>query len=125
MIYSGSSFEFSEFRIKAKVLDPCGSGNNLYFLSIFGKLKFNQKEESINYLTFSISYYSPTVHTVQNSRNVVAHLIARQTSGAEVPGSNPASPTMILVRCIFPYCGELRQIYMYIPLYIYIYFFFF
>ena len=31
--------------------------------------------------------------------NVVAHMIARQTSGAEVPGSNPASPTMILGRC--------------------------
>ena len=34
MIYSGfgSSFEFSEFRIRiqAKVPDPCGSGSNLY-----------------------------------------------------------------------------------------------
>ena len=32
---------------------------------------------------------------------VVAHLIfvAHQTSGAEVLGSNPASPTMILMRC--------------------------
>ena len=32
MIYSGSgsSFEFSEFRIQAKVPDPCGSGSNLY-----------------------------------------------------------------------------------------------
>ena len=27
---SGSSFEFSEFRIQAKVPDPCGSGSNLY-----------------------------------------------------------------------------------------------
>ena len=26
-------------------------------------------------------------------------LVAHQTSGAEVPGSNPASPTMILMRC--------------------------
>ena len=38
--------------------------------------------------------------------DVVAHfcrcggsLVARQTSGAEVPGSNPASTTMILMRC--------------------------
>ena len=32
MIYSGSgsSFEFSEFRIRAKVSDLCGSGSNLY-----------------------------------------------------------------------------------------------
>ena len=32
MIYSGSgsSFEFSEFQIQAKVPDPCGSGSNLY-----------------------------------------------------------------------------------------------
>ena len=29
----------------------------------------------------------------------VAHLVARQTSGPEVLGSNPASPTMILGRC--------------------------
>ena len=66
-IYSGSgfSFEFSEFRIRAKVPDPCGSGSvsNLYYLSIFRNckkthLKFNHKEESINYLRFSISYYT-------------------------------------------------------------------
>ena len=31
-------------------------------------LKFNHKEESINYLPFFISYYSPTVHKVQNSQ---------------------------------------------------------
>ena len=37
--------------------------------------------------------------------DVVSHwrcagsLVAHQTSGAEVPGSNPASPTMILMRC--------------------------
>ena len=31
--------------------------------------------------------------------NVVAHLVARQTSGAKVPDSNPASPTIILGRC--------------------------
>ena len=38
------------------------SGYNLYYLSIFGNykkhLKFNQKEESTNYLLFSISYYT-------------------------------------------------------------------
>ena len=38
MIYSGSSSEFSEFRIRiqAKVPDPCGSGSNPCYLSIFG-----------------------------------------------------------------------------------------
>ena len=36
---SGSSSEFSEFRIgiQAKVLHPCGSGSNPCYLSIFGK----------------------------------------------------------------------------------------
>ena len=62
MIYSGSGyrFEFSEFRTQAQlaqVPDPCGSGSNPYYSSIIG----NQKEESINYLPFSISQYSPTV----------------------------------------------------------------
>ena len=58
MIYSGSgsgsSSEFSEFwfriRIQAKVADPCGSGSNQCYLSIFvnckqNHLKFNHKEE--------------------------------------------------------------------------------
>ena len=36
---------------------------------------------------------------VAHSGDVVAHFVARQTSGAEVPGSNPVSPTMILERC--------------------------
>ena len=50
-----------------------GSGSNPCYLSIFGNckqnhLKFNHKEESINYLPFFISYYSPTVHKVQNSQ---------------------------------------------------------
>ena len=45
----------------------------LFTVSIFGNckqnhLKFNRKEESINYLPFSISYYSPTAHKVQNSK---------------------------------------------------------
>ena len=81
MIYSGfgsgSSSEFSEFwiRIQAKVPDPCGSGSNPCYLSIFGNckqkhLKFNN--QSINYLPFYISYYSPTVPEpvlkVQNSQ---------------------------------------------------------
>ena len=72
MIYSesgsGSSSEFSEFRIQAKILDPCGSGSNPCYLSRFGNwkqnhIKFNHKEESINYLPFSISFYSPTYST--------------------------------------------------------------
>ena len=82
MIYSGpgSSSEFSEFRIQAKVSDPCGS--NPCYLIIFGNckqnhLKFNHKEESINYLPFSISYYSSTVHKVQNSKrnNIFIYLL--------------------------------------------------
>ena len=75
MMYSGSgsSSEISEFRIHAKVPDPCGSGSNPYFLCLFGNckqnhLKVNHKEESINYLPFSISYYCSTVHNVQNSQ---------------------------------------------------------
>ena len=38
--------------------------------------------------------------------DVVAHWYTRQTSEAEVPGLNPASPTMILGRCriIVLYC---------------------
>ena len=49
------------------------SGSNPYYLSILenckhSHLKFNHKEESINYLPFTISFYSPTVRTVQNSQ---------------------------------------------------------
>ena len=45
-----------------------GSESYPYYLSIFGNylkkhLKFNQREESINFLPFSISLYSPTVGT--------------------------------------------------------------
>ena len=79
---SGSSSEFSDFRIQTKVSDPCGSGSNPCYLSIFenckqNHLKFNHKEESINYLPFSISYYSPTVHKVQNSKrkNIFIYLL--------------------------------------------------
>ena len=67
MIYSGSgsSSEFSEFRIpiQAKVPDSCGSGSNPCYLIIFGNckqnhLKFNRNEESINYLPFYIILHS-------------------------------------------------------------------
>ena len=90
MIYSGSGSEFSEFRIciriQAQVPDLCESGsesNPCYLITgIFGickqnHLKFNHKEESINYLPFSISYYSPTVHKVQNSKrnNIFLYLL--------------------------------------------------
>ena len=77
MIYSGSgsSSEFSEFRIRiqAKIPNPCRSGSNPCYLSLFGNckqnhLKFNHKDEYVNYLPFSISYYSPTVYKVQNSQ---------------------------------------------------------
>ena len=48
------------------LINPC-------YLNIFGNCKQNQiklklKEESINYLPFSISYYSPKVLKVQNSK---------------------------------------------------------
>ena len=51
---SGSRFEFYEFliRIHAQVQDPCGSGSNPYYSSIFERkthTKFYQKEESINH----------------------------------------------------------------------------
>ena len=86
MIYSGSGSEFSEFRVRiqAKVPGPCGSGSNPCYLSVFrnfkqNHLKFNHKEDStgINYLPFSISYYSPTVHEVQNSKrnNIFIYLL--------------------------------------------------
>ena len=56
-------------RIQATVMDPCGSGSNPCYLSIFGNckqnhLQFNQLEESINYLPFLFhTYYSPAVCT--------------------------------------------------------------
>ena len=58
--YSGSSYEFFEFRILPMHLS--------IFDNYYKKhLKFNQKEESTGYRTylllFSISYYSPTVHS--------------------------------------------------------------
>ena len=91
MIYSGSesSSEFFESRnrIQAKIPDLCGSRSIPCHLSIFGNceqnhLKFNHKEESVNYLPFSISYYSPTVHKVQNShRNYIFSWIRNNNSG--------------------------------------------
>ena len=58
---SGSSFEFSELRIQAKVPDPCGSGSNPYYSSIFGNYKnahhkFCQKEEC-TYQLSAIFYF--------------------------------------------------------------------
>ena len=55
-----------KFRIYA---DPDPSSNPCY-LSLFrnckqNHLKFNHKEESINYLPFSTSYYSPTKSRIQ------------------------------------------------------------
>ena len=43
---SGSSFEFSEFRIwiHAKVPDPCGSGSNTYYLSTYMYLEIGLKK---------------------------------------------------------------------------------
>ena len=56
----GSSYEFSEIQIRIKPI-----GTVLLYLSKFGRkkkqLKFIQKEEFLNYLPFSISYYSPTL----------------------------------------------------------------
>ena len=57
------------FRIRIQlwiflVLDPDPSHINKYKKH----LKFKQKEESINYLPFSILYYSPTVNKVSNSQ---------------------------------------------------------
>ena len=58
MIYSGSSFEFSEFRIQAKVPDPCGSeyGSNPNYLSVLERRIYQ-----LQYMPCSILYYSPIV----------------------------------------------------------------
>ena len=52
--------------------------------------------------------YNPTLYMIYYGDVVatVCTLVACQTSEAEVPGSNPASPTMILGRCriIVSYC---------------------
>ena len=71
---SGSSFEFSEFWIQAKVPDSCGSGTNPYYLTIFGNYEKNTLNSTkknnvpvtyqLQYLPFSISYtQSYTTHS--------------------------------------------------------------
>ena len=62
MIYSGSgsSFEFSEFRIR---IQPILLRHHCNFFKYF---KFNHKEEFTNYLTFSMSKYSPTILYTQS-----------------------------------------------------------
>ena len=104
---SGSSSEFSEFRIRiqAKVPDRLGSGSNPCYLSIFGNcnqnhLKFNHKEESIIQLPFSISCYSPTVHKVQNSEKLHFYLsalsyLAGSGSGTIIPDPGKSSTTLL------------------------------
>ena len=82
-----------------KVPDPSGSGSNPWYLSIFGNCKqnhlnFNHKEESINYLPFSTSYNSPSVHKVQNSqRNYIftsaLSYLSRSGSGTIIPDPDP------------------------------------
>ena len=54
MIYSGSSFESSEFRIQAKVPDPCG-----YISDIFGIAKKTeiQSKRTIYQLPVSAIFY--------------------------------------------------------------------
>ena len=50
-------------------------------------------------------------HELLEIFNEVKISSVQQTSGAGVPGSNPASPIMILMRCriIVKYCRNLRQ----------------
>ena len=67
------ALNFFEFRIQAKVKDPCGSGSNPCYLSIFGnckvnQLKFNHKEESINYLQYIFYFILCTVLQYTKSR---------------------------------------------------------
>ena len=58
-----------QLRFHLVTLDPDPTHIIWAYLEIIKKKrKFNQKEESTNYLPFSISYYNPTVHTVQNSQ---------------------------------------------------------
>ena len=76
MIYSGSgsSYEFLKFRIGIQFriwiqfwiwIQPI-LFKHIWRLLKKTHLKFNhQKEEFTNYLPISVSYYSPTVHTVQ------------------------------------------------------------
>ena len=75
MIYSGYSFEFSEFRIwiKAKVPDPFGSRSNpyRYYLSIFGNYKntLNSiKKKILPPICHFLFYYIGTVIQYTQSR---------------------------------------------------------
>ena len=57
-------------RIQAKVPDPCGSGSNPCYLSIFGNckqnhLKFNHKETS-TYQVFAIFYFTLQSYSTQS-----------------------------------------------------------
>ena len=71
MIYSGSgsSYEFLEFRIRIQMQIRIQPKLLKQIWKLLKKhLKIKQKEEFTNYLPFSISYYSRTVQTVQNSQ---------------------------------------------------------
>ena len=59
---SGSGYKFLEFRIRIQPL----SSEHIWKLFLKTHLKFILKEESTNYLPFSISYYTPTVQTYSN-----------------------------------------------------------
>ena len=48
---------------------------------------------------YFVKKISTSKNVVGTFEDVVATLVARQTSEAEVPGSNPATPTTILRRC--------------------------
>ena len=100
MIYfgSGSSLEFSEFRIRiqAKVLDPDPNYNNYVYSEIIQKhtLTSIKKKNLDNYLPFSISYYNPTVQTVQNSQFHTYHLSLFAGSGTIIPDQGKSSGSM-------------------------------
>ena len=61
MIYSGSgpSYEFLEFRILLMIF------KHIWKLFLIKPYKINQKEESTNYLQFSISDYSTKIQNSQ------------------------------------------------------------
>ena len=89
MIYSGSTSGFSKFRIHANQ-DPDTTHVIQVYLEIVNKTTLNSiiKEESINYLPFSISYYSPPVHKV-NSKRKKKHFYLSAGSGTIIPDPDP------------------------------------
>ena len=108
MIYSGSgsSYYFSEFRIRIQTS---------WFKQSWRKkhLKFNQKDELTNYLPFSIAYYSHTVHTVQNSQvlnykwsfflSVLSFFAESGTKIPDtVPGKSSGSTTLTTTMSVSP-----------------------